>query len=175
MDRCDECGFVYAEHGEESVAAGILGLGPRYAAVLHADLTDLPEAERLTRRPRPDVWSAAEYGCHVRDMLLSQRERLYLALVEDEPTFVPMYRDPRAILARYGDQTPEQVAAEICFAAQLAAWAFNGLDASSWRRTCIYNYPEPATRTLLWLAQHTLHEGEHHLSDIMRLIDPSAP
>ena len=42
----------------------------------------------------------------------------------------------------------------------------NGLDDDAWNRTCVYNFPEPSVRTVLWLAQHTLHEGEHHLWDI---------
>jgi hypothetical protein len=175
MDRCDECGFVYEEHDKMSVVSEIRDLGPRFTAVLVPDRTEFPDRDRLTRRPSADVWSAVEYGCHVRDMLLTQRERLFQALVEDEPSFVPMYRDPRALLARYGDESPEQVAAEICFAARLAAWAFEGLDASSWTRTCTYNYPVPCTRTLLWLAQHIVHEGEHHLFDIMRLSGSSMP
>ena len=33
-------------------------------------------------------------------------------------------------------------------------------------RRCVYNYPEPTEVTLLWLGQHTVHEGEHHLQDI---------
>ena len=175
MDRCEECGFIYAEHGEESVGAEILSLGPRFTSVLMSAWTDSSDAVRLTRRPRADVWSAVEYGCHVRDVLLAQRERLFQALVEEKPAFVPIYRDHRAILAHYGDESPEQVAAELGFAASLAAWAFERLDPSAWRRTCIYNFPEPSTRTLLWLAQHTLHEGEHHLLDIERNIGSTGP
>ncbi len=117
------------------------------------------------------MWSPVEYGCHVRDVLIAQRERLYLALVENTPSFAPIYRDDRALLARYGEENPEHVAAEIAFAAGMTAWAFDGLDPSAWNRTCLYNFPEPSERSLLWLAQHTLHEGRHHLRDIERIID----
>jgi hypothetical protein len=106
----------------------------------------------------------------VRDVLLAQRERLFQALVEEQPSFVPIYREQRVRLARYADEAPEQVATGIGFAAGLAAWAFDGMTDTSWDRTCIYNFPEPSERTLLWLAQHTLHECVHHLHDIERII-----
>src|SRR4029079_16009569 len=58
----------------------------------------------LRRRVRPEVWSPLEYGCHVRDVLEVQRARVLLAQVEDEPEFVPMRRDERAVQLRYNEQ-----------------------------------------------------------------------
>jgi hypothetical protein len=171
MDHCDECGFVYGEHVRPSVASEISDLGPRFTAVLRSESAGTPGHDRLSRRPSADVWSPVEYSCHVRDVLIAQRERLFLALVENTPSFAPIYRDDRVLLARYGEEDPEHVAAEIAFAARMAAWAFDGLDPSAWDRTCIYNFPEPSERSLLWLAQHTLHEGRHHLRDIERILD----
>jgi len=170
MEHCDECGFTYADHGTDEIAFDIRALGGQYEAVLTAPTAG---ESRLKSRPAPAVWSAVEYGCHVRDVLLAQRERLLLALVENEPTFVPIYRDQRVDLARYGDETPLQVAREIAFASSLLAWVLSALGDDDWNRTCVYNFPEPAVRTVLWLAQHTFHEGEHHLQDIARIT--SAP
>jgi len=157
------------------VASEILGLGDRFRSALTRAWSDPSDTHLAMRRPSPEVWSAVEYGCHVRDVLLAQRERLFQALVEERPAFVPIYRDQRVVLARYGDEKPEQVAGELTFAATLAAWAFDGLEVSAWSRTCIYNFPEPSERTLLWLAQHTLHEGEHHLIDIGRVMESATP
>jgi S-DNA-T family DNA segregation ATPase FtsK/SpoIIIE len=165
MDHCDECGFTYADHAPPAIAHQIHDLAGRYRSVLTDGVVD---ETRLRIRPAPGVWSPVEYGCHVRDVLLAQRERLLLALVEDEPTFVPIYRDERGALARYSDETPGQVVGEITFAADLLAWVLSGLVGVDWQRTCVYTYPEPSVRTLLWLAQNTLHEGEHHLQDIER-------
>lgn len=166
MDHCDWCGFTYGDHGAESISDEIASLGGRFEALLAAPSSD--EA-RFTSRPAIAVWSAVEYGCHVRDVLLAQRERLLLALVEDEPTFVPIYRDQRADLARYSDEPRRQVAREITFASDLLAWVLTGLDVDAWNRTCVYNFPESSVRTVMWLAQHTLHEGEHHLRDIIEV------
>jgi DinB family protein len=46
------------------------------------------------------------------------------------------------------------------------ASVLEGLDDEEWTRTGIYNYPEPADRTVEWIARHTLHEVRHHQRDI---------
>jgi hypothetical protein len=43
-------------------------------------------------------------------------------------------------------------------------------ESDDWQRRLVYNYPEPAERDLAWLARHTVHEGEHHLFDVDRLL-----
>lgn len=164
MDHCDECGFTYADHGP-SAAREIQDLVARFEALLSGGSG---RGLRLAAQPSPDVWSPVEYGCHVRDVLLAQRERLLLALVEEEPAFAPMYRDQRAGIARYRDESPGHVGAEIVFAADLLARVFRGLTDAQWDRTCVYNYPEPSRRTILWLGRHTLHEVTHHLLDLER-------
>jgi hypothetical protein len=168
MDRCAECGFVYADHGKGTVVGELRSLDGRYAARLRSGAGDAAQSAALRRPRRPSEWSALEYGCHIRDVLLAQRERLFLTLVENRPSFAPIYRDQRAALARYSEEQPEQVAIEIGVAAGLIARAFAGCDSAAWDRTCIYNFPEPAEHSVEWLAQHTLHEGEHHLADIDR-------
>ena len=171
MDHCDECGFTYADHETGDIAGELRALAEQYESVLTGATAD---AARIGSRPGPGVWSPVEYGCHVRDVLLAQRERLLLALVEDEPTCTPIYRDHRAALARYGDESPEAVAREVRCAADLLAWVLDGIGDDAWERTCIYNFPAPSVRTVRWLAQHTLHEGEHHLRDIRVILSSPA-
>ena len=175
VDRCRGCGFEYGEHRVDQVVGELASLGPPLAARLTTEADDARRDALLRRRPEQDVWSALEYGCHVRDTFLSQRERLYLTLVEDEPSFAPMYRDRRVTLARYGADDPNRVARQVEMAADLLARAFSLLDEGDWSRTCIYNYPTPARRDVLWLAQHTLHEGVHHLADIDRVLGAPSP
>jgi len=170
MDHCDECGFNYADYSTKVVATELFQLGVRYSSRLRIPVNDSKAREFLSRRPDQDTWSAIEYGCHLRDVLIAQRERLFLTLATDRPSFASIFLDQRAVLARYSAQTPEQVARDIECAAGMISWAFSGLDDSAWWRPCIYNYPEPAERNVIWLAQHTLHEGEHHLLDFDRVI-----
>lgn len=120
------------------------------------------------------MWSALEYACHTRDVLLAQRERLFLALVEDCPSLAPMHREQRVVLARYAAQDPETVAGQLAMAASLVADAFGDLDEPGRRRECVYNFPTPARRSVAWLGAHTLHEGEHHLQDVDRVLAAAA-
>ncbi|MHB8440195.1 MAG: DinB family protein [Acidimicrobiales bacterium] len=170
MDRCNECGFTYEDHLSNVVVDELSALGAAYRHRLAAE-DGAQGREVLTHHPAPEIWSVLEYACHVRDVLLAQRERLFLALVEDRPSFAPIYRDRRAVLARYNEEDPGCVANEIVIAAGLVARAFGGLDTDGWTRFCISNVPEPTARSVEWLAQHTLHEGVHHLFDIDRILN----
>lgn len=49
------------------------------------------------------------------------------------------------------------------------------LNENSWQRTMIYGYPVPASRSLAWVAVHTLHEVVHHLGDAQQQLQASAP
>lgn len=161
MTRCDQCGFAYEKVAVTDVAARLRSAPDRYRqAVPNAS----PEVIRT--RPDPPVWSALEYGCHVRDVLLIQRDRAVLALVEDRPSFARMYRDERVTLCAYAQQGNDDVLAQLAMAAELCAMVFERLDESGWSRPLIYNWPEPAELDIAWLGRHTLHEVEHHLQDI---------
>jgi hypothetical protein len=165
VDHCDECGFVYDEESTGPLDGPLLSTAGAGATVLRGQ-----PAEVLRHRPRADVWSPLEYGCHVRDVLLAQRERVFTALVEDNPAFAPMYRDRRAVLARYNDQDPHQVADELELAAGLFARQLALLTDEQLVRRCLYLFPTPAMRTVRWVGLHTLHECQHHLRDIERAL-----
>jgi S-DNA-T family DNA segregation ATPase FtsK/SpoIIIE len=77
-----------------------------------------------------------------------------------------MYREQRVTLARYNAQAPEEVVTQLATAARLIAQVFEALDAAQLQRRCIYNFPAPTERSLLWVGQHAIHEGEHHFRDI---------
>lgn len=169
MERCEECGFVYGEHRPEDLADVLNGLACDFGERLRTG-SDGERARLLSRRVSPEVWSVVEYACHVRDVLLVQRGRLILGLVEGRPSFAPMYRDERVTLAGYAEEAPETVAAQIEMAASLAARAFGKVDEAGFGRRCLYNYPKRQERTLGWLAQNTWHEMTHHLDDIDRVV-----
>ena len=163
--RCEECGFVYEELAQERIAGAMLSFGPRYRAALAG--RSRPE---LTRRPEPGTWSALEYACHARDVFLVQRDRALLALVEDRPRFAPMYREERVELAGYASEDPHDVAGEIEVAAGLLARLLARLTPAQLARPCVYNFPAPAEVDLAWVGRHSVHEGEHHLCDIDRVL-----
>jgi hypothetical protein len=170
MDRCEPCQFVYSDVDATALPERFTSFGARYRAVLLPPDRSAAWPGILRTRPEEGVWSALEYACHVRDVFLVQRDRLYIALVEDKPAFAPMHRDRRVTLARYNQQDPEEVAEQLSLAARLIAQAFGALDAAQLQRRCIYNFPAPAERSLLWVGQHAVHEGEHHLRDVERVL-----
>jgi hypothetical protein len=168
--RCDECQYEYSSQDETTIPDALRTLGGRYRAPLSRFLPGEDGPAILRAHPIEGAWSALEYGCHVRDVLLVQRDRLELALTEDTPTFVPMRRDERATELAYNEQAPDEVAADIASAADAVAAVFDGLTTQQWARTGIYGYPEPAERSLLWIGQHTVHELHHHLLDVGRTL-----
>jgi len=166
VDRCGQCGFVYGSIGAADIPDAMRELSIEYRdALLETDVAGL-----VRLRPAPDVWSALEYACHVRDVWLVQRERAILALVEDMPSYARMFRDERTYLLGYQREDAAEVAGEVVMAANLMAKLFESLAADQLARPCIYNYPEPTQRDVAWLGHHTLHEATHHLDDLRSVL-----
>jgi hypothetical protein len=164
MTACPECGFAYGASPRQELAATLRASADAYPARLTAN------ADTVRRRGSPEQWSPLEYSCHVRDVLLMQRDRVYVALVEDEPSFKPMYRNERVVFDRYDIQTPDLVGEQVVMAADLLCRGLDGLDDAQWVRPLIYGFPDPARRDVEWVAHHTLHELVHHLADIDRIL-----
>lgn len=160
-DRCAECGFTYDE-GAATEVPGQLVAGVGELA------SSMTAGGEVRSRRQEAVWSPLEYGCHVRDVLLVQRERVLLARRVDRPECVSMGRDERGAHDGYADQEPADVARQLTDAAMLFANVLDRLTDTDWRRTVVYRYPEPAVRSLRWVAVHTLHEVRHHLLDVRR-------
>jgi S-DNA-T family DNA segregation ATPase FtsK/SpoIIIE len=170
MTECPGCGFAYEGVALDEIPNVLQDLGSRFSIRVNG----IDDAT-LRRRPDPAVWSPLEYLCHVRDVFLVQRDRAVSALVEDRPSFPRMYRDERAEVINYAGESPGRVAHDqLVVAAGLVAWVFSERSPDEWRRPLIYNYPEPVERDLAWLGRHTVHESEHHLYDVDRLLNPGA-
>jgi hypothetical protein len=165
MDRCDGCGFEYD-----------LALAPRASAAIVdgvAQLIDLMRSAPEVRvRRRPDLWSPLEYTCHVRDVLLVQRERVLAARRVDRPSIDPMGRDERVEHDGYAEQDPTLVARQLSDAAYMLDNVFGRLAPADWDRTVMYNWPARSERSLRWVAVHTEHEVKHHLLDVRRQLAP---
>jgi len=160
MDRCDQCSFAYDLTTAPGASASILDGANEISAML------LDPGADVRTRPEPDTWSMLEYGCHVRDVLLVQRERVLTARRTECPSFEPMGRDERVEHDGYREQDPVDVARQLRDAALLFANVLNRLDAVDWERTVMYRYPVDLERTLAWVAVHTVHEVQHHGADI---------
>jgi hypothetical protein len=162
MKPCLECGFEYRLDEAQSAGTAIMN-----GAVELASLVSDDRAEVLARR-EPQTWSPLEYACHVRDVLIVQRERVLMARRQERPSFDPMGRDERVDHDGYSRQRPADVARQLADAALLFENVLSRLGNADWERTVMYNYLKLSERSLRWVAMHTLHEVSHHLGDVRR-------
>jgi hypothetical protein len=161
MERCAMCDYVYGSVPAPGLPDSLHDFARRYRLLLTT------AGERALRtRSSPTVWSPLEYACHVRDVLLVQRERLIAALVQDCPAVAPMQRDERVDLAHYAQERTDEVVAGIELGSILFERVFRDLAPAQLSRPVVYNFPEPATRDVAWVGAHTLHELQHHLVDM---------
>ncbi|WP_085243981.1 DinB family protein [Mycobacterium paraense] len=165
MERCEECGYAY-----DLTAATRAGDEIRSAVAELARLLVTTERRALARRTAPERWSPLEYACHVRDVLITQRERVLLARRTDVPAAVPMGRDERVAHDGYAESDPAEVAEEVTIAARLLANTLSRLDTRDWELRIVYNWPQRTERTLRWVAANTVHDVRHHLLDIKRQV-----
>jgi len=156
--RCPECGFEAA-----AVAPDEVGDLVRANAAAWQEVLARP-AREVARRPADDRWSALEYACHVRDVLVLYDERLQLMLTEDDPDFANWDQDVTAVENRYDQQDPARVAADIAAAAAVIAQRFDGVPEGAWGRTG--NRSDGARFTIDSFARYFIHDPVHHLDDV---------
>ena len=95
---CADCALAYAEISIEDAVSVIVGLP---SAVREA-VSAIPAEARRVRRGQ-QVWSVAEYLCHLRDVYVAFTIRLHRIRTEDRPAMEPMFNDLRARRFRYND------------------------------------------------------------------------
>lgn len=171
---CDECGFNYDTGDLQGTVTTLV----RQSAECSMALTKAaagPDADVVRIRPEPEVWSAIEYACHVRDVLEVQRFRIAQCLAEDRPVYAPMDRTGRVKQAKYEDQDPMEVAAALMGFAREFGAAARVLTPPQLGKLGLYNYPVRAPRSLGWIIRHTAHEIQHHRQDIINILAELEP
>jgi hypothetical protein len=153
---CPECGLTASSVPVEDIAG-------RLRADAHAWADALARPDVRTR-PRPDVWSPLEYGCHARDVLGVYDERLRLMLGTDDPLYDNWDQDATALASRYGDSDPADVASELVDAAERLAVRFEAVQGAQWERPG--RRSDGASFTVASFARYFLHDVEHHLWDV---------
>ena len=167
---CAECGFSYDALNVPDALDALRGLGRRYRMPLTRGLKGEDLDALLRAHPLDGTWSALEYACHVRDVLLIQQTRVGRVLIEPGYAPDPMRRDELVTERDYNGQDPTTVADDLAANATALATMGENLSDDQLALTILYRYPEPAERPLSWVLIHTVHEGEHHLLDIGRVL-----
>jgi hypothetical protein len=155
--RCDQCGLLVAEVPREQLAERAFVAAEEWVQILLSH----PAVEA---RPEPGVWSALEYGAHVRDVYRVFGERLAAMLDSDDPNFANWDQDETARIERYAEQDPEQVAEELEAAAQRLIAQIERIPAAAWSRTGTRS--NGSSFTVTTLLQYFLHDVVHHLWDV---------
>lgn len=160
-ERCEveSCGFEWDTVDSAEVSRLILE-----SSSAMADL--ISSAAGAALRPAPEVWSPVEYAGHVRDVLFNIRDRLVVAINEENPVCKGLFGAPRVELGLYQGDPPDVVARELVVAADLFARTWDRIPETFRDRTMVYAYPRLADRSLHWVAAQALHELEHHLEDV---------
>jgi hypothetical protein len=154
---CPECGLNTAGFAREAVPGMIRDIAGQWHAVLTG-----PGDHR--QRPKPDKWSALEYGCHVRDVFRLYDYRLDLMLTQDGPHYPNWDQDATAIEDRYDEQDPGHVADELVAAADGIAARFEQVDGDQWERTGFRS--DRARFTVESFARYFMHDPVHHYYDV---------
>ncbi len=165
--RCEECGFDYSSVTPGDAPNAVRGFVRRYRAPLTRFLPGEDGDEVVRARPDHGTWSALEYGAHVRDVFAAYDDRIRRTLAEDRPVFDAPDPDTLAQQGMYNTLDPAQVATEIGEAAERLAATIASVPDDGWDRVGI-RYGEE--RSVLFTARRAVHEGNHHLLDIGRVL-----
>lgn len=168
MDEpCELCGSFSSEVTDsETIASQISEAVDR--------IIDAVDAQRAPeQRPSDTRWSSWEYAIHVRDVLLLMRERLILGVVQEMPTLGPGYFGERVASGMYRAEVEHADLGELRVANSMFARVLTNLTTDELARPVVVGRQGRAS-SVLGLAQHTLHEVEHHLADIRAHADGPA-
>ncbi len=122
---CPECGFDASALERTDIAPATRAMAERFTELLAG-------GDEVRRRPGPEVWSALEYGCHVRDVFTVMGRRLHLMLSEDDPTFANWDQDATATEDRYDEQDPADVSEALRAAGLALADAYQSVADDQW-------------------------------------------
>ena len=153
---CPDCGFDAAAVDRRMISDRLMATTPRWQAAL--------AAVGVRQRPAPRVWSALEYGAHVRDVHALFGRRALLIRDENDPEFENWDQDRTALDAQYWLADPTEVARQLAIEAERAASVFAAAAGEQWQRTG--RRSNGSVFTLETLGLYYVHDVEHHLHDV---------
>jgi len=157
---CPDCGFEPAL-GEDALAFEVARAAEAWDAFLRA-----ADDAALRHRAEPEVWSALEYACHVRDVFSLFAQRILTTLREDEPDLGWWDHEAAVRAEGYNEQDVHAVADDLLRNAGRLTTVLDRAE-GGWHRRAVRRGTE--TFTVAGLARFALHEGRHHLEDARRV------
>ena len=163
-EACPECGFDPAAVADPALGRALTDSAADWGALLAAH-----DAALLRIRPRPEVWAAVEYACHVRDVLGIFEERIRRTLTEHEPTLGWWDHEAAVDDDEYRSHDVVLLAEAIAANARTLARTMAPLDDAALERGAVRRPGE--TFTARGMARFALHESVHHHRDAMMGLD----
>jgi hypothetical protein len=162
--QCPECDFAASTVARHTIGATLrINVEAWHAVFSRGDLV----RQRPPKRPDGGViWSALEYGCHVRDVFVLFDERLRLMLTQHDPTFLNWDQDATAIAERYWEDDPMTVCTALQEAGNRLADTFDQVRDDQWTRTGTRS--DGARFTVESFGRYFLHDPIHHLWDVQQ-------
>ncbi len=169
-EACPACGHDTSAVPTQDLAALVVDAGSKWSEFL-TTVSDHPGGRAdLCVHPSEGVWSALEYGCHVRDVLALFARRVELTLLTDRPRYEWWDHDAAVRSDRYAEQDPVAVAEDIGRGAGELARLMQplGPDELSRQGTRL-----GTTFTVEGLVRFAIHEALHHLADALAVVPPT--
>jgi hypothetical protein len=155
---CPACRFdATAISGQDALGEMRVAVDTLIAAVQRPDARE---------RRDPQIWSAVEYGCHVRDMCRVFGARLALMRATTDPLFVNWDQDETALAERYWEQDPDAVARELREESDRLLADFSTVDGEEWQRPG--RRTDGTLFTIDSLARYMTHDAVHHAWDVTK-------
>jgi DinB superfamily len=167
LDRCAECGFDPADLRPAQMVVAIRAFGRRYRAPLTRALPGEDLDEVVRRAPEAGVWSALQYGQHVKDIFEVFDDRVRCALEQREPEERVVDWEARVAAATPGLDR-EVVAEQLDDTADSLAVTLDELNDDEWSLPGLTGKGHEVT--VVDLATIAVHEGSHHLLDVGRVL-----
>lgn len=156
-ERCETCGFEWAQLSPPDAAVAARSLGRRWLELLDKALGD-DDGVDLVRRHQPGGWSVVGHGAHVAEVL--ERKAVALAAVRDHHRPVLPAADIEAPHASDDTADPTDVAGDITGAAEMLARTIESISGDDWLRVGTLGGRDV---TASHLARDAVHEAAHHL------------
>ncbi len=159
---CPVCGHDTSATPPGDLAAAVVDSAVRWHEFLDTVCDHPGGVAELCARRREDVWCAAEYACHVRDVLAIFARRIELTLMVDSPQYVWWDHEAAVVSDHYVQQDPRAVADDIGRAATELAALVQPLSPQQLKRS---GTRDGAMFTIDGLIRFATHEALHHLAD----------
>ena len=164
LQSCAQCGFSWATLARAEFAS-------RMSAAIESFVDVMATAgDAVDQRTSEERWSILEYGGHLRDVILSVRERIVLASILEVPVGTPIFRDERVDIGFYEQDTAPDVAVELQVTTYLFLKTVATLPANYENRRLVYSTKTPLEITISGAVSNVLHECEHHLGDAKEIL-----